>query len=139
MRRLFCYGDPNSNGLEDGGSVQIKQRQEREDLWDAKFSAARLGALLEQWQSLMDELHKRTGAGRTPILAARGFVSALATYWTDELGCDVDGAGASTYSVRAKQARDFVSFVSAAAEIIPEEYRPPAWRHAIRAIRSGEN
>ena len=139
MRRLFCYGDPTSNGLEDGSSEQIKQRQEREDLWDAKFSAARLVEFLGQWQLLMDELHRRTGEGRTPIMAERGFVSALAMYWTDELGCNVDGAGASPYSAEAKQARDFVSFVCAAAEIIPEEYRPRTWRHAIRAIRSGEN
>ena len=139
MRSLFCYGDPNSNGLEDGSSEQIKQRQEREDLWDAKFSAARLGEFLEQWQLLMDELHRRTGEGRTPVMAERQFVSALAMYWTRELACKIAGAGASSYSVEAKQARAFAKFVRAAAKIIPKEYQPHAWSHAIRAIRSGEN
>jgi hypothetical protein len=139
MRSLFCYGNANSNGLEDVSSQEITQRQEREDLWDAKFSAARLEELLGQWQLLMDEIHRRTGAGRTPITAECTFVRALATYWTDELGCKVDGAGVSAYSAEAKQARDFVSFVRSAAEIIPEAYRQPTWDHAIRAVRSGEN
>jgi hypothetical protein len=69
MRSLFCYGDPCSNDLEDASSEQTKQRQRREDLWDPKFSAARLGELLGQWQSLMNELRRLAGSGRTPIVA----------------------------------------------------------------------
>jgi hypothetical protein len=146
MRSLFCYVDPNSNGLEYGGPEQIKQRQEREDLWDTRFSAARLGELLGQWQSLMDQLHRLTGAGRTPIMAERGFVSALARYWTGELGCKLYSARAHSFfkeGVEAKQAGAFANFVRAAAEIIPTNYRPTAWDHAIRevidAMKSREN
>jgi hypothetical protein len=134
MRQLFCYGDPTSNGLEDGSSKEIKHRYEREKIWDTRFSAKRLVEHLAQWKSLMDELHRRAGKGRTPITAERVFVSALATYWTRELGCSV--AGTYAYSVEAKQGRDFVLFVEAAAEIIPDQYRPSTWDHAIRAIRS---
>lgn len=139
MRSLFCYGDPQSNGLQDAIPKEVKQHQEREDLWDAKFSTERFRELLEQWQTLMDELHGLTGVGRTPILAERGFVSALASYWASELECEVANAGQYAYSPEAKQARNFVSFVHTAAEIIPEEYRPSTWDHAIRAVRFGEN
>lgn len=138
MRALFCFGDPNSNGLENGSSEQIKQRHAREDLWDTKFSAASLGELIERWQSLMNELHEAAGAGRSKIIAERNFVRALATYWKEEIGCNLYSARSHTYfekRVKAKQTGAFANFVRAAVEIIPTNYQPAAaWDHAIREV-----
>ena len=77
MRSLFCYGDPNSNGLEETANPQrLSQQFEREDFWSAALSPKRqpenpelLPNALTDWRLLIADLHAATGKGRTPIEA----------------------------------------------------------------------
>jgi len=95
---------------------------------------------LTEWIELMDQLSTMAGRGRSPITAETNFVSALAHYWTRELGATLGNSRA--WANRPKEFEQkglFAIFVREAGQIIPKEYRPSSWDHAIRrAIEASE-
>ena len=141
MRSLFCYGDPNSNGLEETANPQrLSQQFEREDFWSAALSPKRqlenpelLPNALTHWRLLIADLHAATGKGRTPIEAEFNFVDSLLSYWTVELGCSVYSSRSCSTSHTNQQKGLFPNFVRIAVELIPAAYQPTAaWDYVIR-------
>jgi hypothetical protein len=63
MRALYCYGKSAPERLDD-------PKDELEDVWKTRLSAAAVKAVLAQWLSLMEELHKQVSAGRSPASLA---------------------------------------------------------------------
>lgn len=138
MRRLFCYGDPEANGLEEKGQEEIDRQFKLEDEWDARLSPEVIRTALNTWLGLMNDLSQWAGRGKSPITAEIQFVVSLAAYWTDELTAYLsDSRGETAGDKTNRQKGNFADFVRAAAEVIPPTYRPgDRWDHAIREARS---
>ena len=133
MRDLFLSSDPAKNGFDKSPNAD-----EREGIWRTQYSSEVMKSHLTQWLKLMDELHKRAGGGSSapgpsPIEAEVAFVGWLVSYWHGELGLPLS-SGRGTPADRNKHDQQglFADFVRKAAEIIPPEFRPYAWDHAIR-------
>jgi hypothetical protein len=148
MRALYCNADPTVDGL-DGPDEQADlpdeadqesddqpyddDSNEPETIWHAKYSPDALRDILSQWLGLMDELHKQSGGGRTPVAAEIRFVEWLAGYWLNDLGLSLSsGRGTPGDDNSHDQHGTFAEFVRKAAEIIPPSLRPHSWDHAIR-------
>ena len=101
--------------------------------WEKKLNPATMREALEGWVKLMDELS--AGSGRSPNTAEKNFVGALAHYWEKELGAKPENSRSWANQPREFEQKGlFPDFVRKAAEIIPAEYRPASWDHAIREI-----
>jgi hypothetical protein len=139
MRALFCYGDPNSIGLESNNQEVIEQQIRNEDLWEDRLSPAAIRGVLRQWLLLMDQLHEMSGIGRTPVTAETNFVAELASYWNTELKVKpINSRGeAPGENQEGVQTGLFSDFVRTAGEIIPEDYRPKSWDTPIRNFFEG--
>jgi hypothetical protein len=157
MEALYCNADPAIDGLDkSGGDVEGSKetphcvnpddydddRREPARIWREKYSPTILKLVLIEWRRLLVELSKRAGSGpapgRSPIEAEIMFVSMLAAYWSGELRLPVSsGRGAPAPSNDHDQQGLFANFVRICAEIIPEDFRPRSWDHAIR-ITCGE-
>jgi len=133
MRRLYCYGDADSEGLD-------VDRRNRETLWTFKLSPSALAESLRQWLELLSELHETAGKGRPPITAQKDFVLELAEWWKREVLADEKarlGSSRATHSapkapLKGQRGR-FATFVQTAARGIPGK-RYSNWDHAIREI-----
>jgi hypothetical protein len=136
MRALYCYGDPDSDGLN-------ADERKNETVWDRQLSPSALVASLGQWLELLGKLHKLAGKGRQPITAQRDFVRELADWWRREVLTDMTASIGSSRGV-PEQLREtargergfFATFVKTASEGIPG--RSLSWDQAIREI-SEEN
>ena len=103
--------------------------------WQVKLNPTIVREALRRWLELMDQLSAMVGRGRSPITAEVKFVGALAHYWTEELGATLGNS--RSWANRPKEFEQkglFASFVRKAGEIIPKNYRPTSWDHAIRSI-----
>lgn len=126
MRSLYCFGDPESDGL----SVRSGKH---EKIWRNQFSPNVVKAALKNWLKLMDQLHKRMGRGRSPSSAQADFVRQLAGYWKEDLKAPLG----SSRSVDFGQTGLFAEFVFAAAAGIPKKGPGSSrlkWDHVIREI-----
>jgi hypothetical protein len=136
MRSLYCYGNAESDGLDDD-SVD-----DREDVWDTRFGPAAVRTALARWLNLIEELHSQTGKGRSPVSAQFGFVRTLAAYWTDTLKAPLGSSRNETNSPKPGGRVDqhgqrglFAQFVYKVAEGILEEFGGKLeWDTAIREI-----
>jgi hypothetical protein len=144
MRRLYCYGDPNLDGLEPGDDSTRKLQRERETVWNCRHRPGEFGRTLQLWLKLMDSLKADAGMGRSPIAAEKQFVSRLAFYWTNELEAEIPNSRGPRKpdegAVVNRQKGLFADFVRTAVKIIPPEYlRGVRWDHALRSIHVREN
>jgi hypothetical protein len=152
MRELYCKQDPAVDGFdeserfedaEDGAEQPVDDDPPFDDetgepkaVWRTKYSPEILTETLTQWLQLMDELRKQSlgGAkvpGRTRIVAETRMVDWLAGYWHKDLGLPLASSRDSGKTSHGQQG-DFADFVKKTEEIIPLQYRPQAWDHAIR-------
>lgn len=132
MRALYCYGDPDSDGLD-------TDERKKESIWDRQLSPSALAASLRQWLELLGELYKRAGKGRQPITAQIDFVRELANWWRQEVKADVTaslGSSRADYTTPQPQKSQrglFAQFIQTAAEGIPGN-EGLSWDRAIRQI-----
>jgi hypothetical protein len=133
MQRLYCYDDPDSEGLDIDAS-------KRETLWNFKFSPTAVRETLTQWLKLLGELNERAGKGRPPITAQKDFVRELADWWRREVLADASASLGSSRADHVPPKRSvksqrglFATFVQTAATGIPgNQYLN--WDQAIREI-----
>jgi hypothetical protein len=153
MEALYCNADPAVDGFDrSGGYVEEPNedvttndydddQSEPVEIWRERFSPAKLKTILTTWLDLTDQLSKRAGngsaPGRSPIEAEMMFVSMLAAYWSGELKLPVTSGRAASIRNDHDQQGLFAEFVRICAEIIPADFRPLSWDHAIR-ITCGE-
>jgi hypothetical protein len=138
MRSLYCYGNAESDGLDDDDD----SADDREDIWETQFGPAAVKTVLEQWLSLMEELHKQAGKGRSPISVQLGFVRTLAAYWTDQLKAPLGSSRNDAFSPKSggraaqhAQRGLFAQFVYKVVEGIPADFGSNLeWDTAIREI-----
>jgi hypothetical protein len=126
MRSLYCFGDPESDGL----SVR---NVKHEKTWRNQFNPNVVKAALEIWLNLLGQLHKRMGRGRSPNSAQADFVRQLAGYWKEDLKAPLGSSRSADYG----QTGLFAEFVFAAARGIPEKGARSSrlkWDHVIREI-----
>ncbi len=103
--------------------------------WKKKLDPTIVREALERWVELLGELSKMTGSGRSPIAAQKKFVADLAHYWKKELRSKPGNSRSGANQTKEFEQKGlFSKFVRTAAEIIPAEYRPISWDHAIREI-----
>ena len=132
MRALYCYRDPDSDGLD-------TDERKRESMWDRQLSPAALATSLRQWLELLGELYKTAGKGRQPITAQIDFVRELATWWRQEVKADITaslGSSRADYTTpqpKKSQRGLFAQFIQTAAEGIPGN-EGLSWDRAIRQI-----
>jgi hypothetical protein len=112
MRRLYCYGDADSEGLD-------VDRRNRETLWTFKLSPSALAESLRQWLELLSELHETAGKGRPPITAQKDFVLELAEWWKREVLADLSGYPFGSKSAAKRSAGTFCNFRSNCCERNP--------------------
>jgi hypothetical protein len=135
MRSLYCYGNAESDGLDD------ESADDREDVWDTRFGPAAVKTVLALWLNLIEQLQSQTGRGRSPVSAQFGFVRTLAAYWTDTLKAPLGSSRNEANSPKPGGRVDqhgqrglFAQFVYKVAEGIPEELGGKEWDTAIREI-----
>jgi hypothetical protein len=139
MRALFLSSDPAVNNFD-----KTEADDGPEKIWMAQYSSEVMKSHLTQWLRLMDELYKRAGGGSSapgpsPIEAEVAFVGWLVGYWQGELGLPLSsGRGTPPDDNKHDQQGSFADFVRKAAEIIPPEFRPHSWDHAIRKNLPGK-
>lgn len=139
MRRLFLSKDPTENDFD-----KTEADDGPENVWMAQYSPEVMKSHLTQWLRLMDELYRRAGGGSSapgpsPIEAEVAFVGWLVGYWQGELGLPLSsGRGDPPDGNKHDQQGLFAHFVRTAAEIIPPEFRPHSWDHAIRKNLPGK-
>jgi hypothetical protein len=152
MRELYCKQGSAADGLDESGHFEDAEDGAEQPLdddppfndetgepkavWRKKYSPEILTEMLTQWLQLMEELRKqsRGGAkapGRTQIVAEIRMVDWLAGYWHKDLGLPL-ASSRDSGKISHGQQGDFADFVKKTEEIIPLQYRPQAWDHAIR-------
>lgn len=132
LRALYCYGDPQSNGNAFKGAEELEEQNRRISEWAEEFSPSAIRAALIKWSELMDECLVQTRAAGAPEKTAeRNFVAHLGGYWRSELKARPGNSRAES-AEGYRQTGLFAEFVRTAAKIIPMEYRPDSFEHAIR-------